>query len=182
MGRCAALRLAPHSFNVGITKNTGTNQKMETINWISKFHLPELNDGWVIGFTSSTVPMENWFYKRNRLKDDSIKIELNVPESGQWVATLERHDKLFQVQWRPNNDLRVESQQLKYKKIIKWPELLNLSDFPLLIEKIESILNVEFIPHIDISARMIDTGILIENKHIKQWLSPCAESLGHLRE
>ncbi|WP_339470346.1 hypothetical protein [Pseudomonas capeferrum] len=33
------------------------------------------------------------------------------------------------MQWRPNDDLRVESQQLRYRKLIQWPRLHSLMAF-----------------------------------------------------
>ena len=156
--------------------------KKNAVDWINQFSLSHPQKGWVIGFRLSTVPIENWFYKRNQLKEDSIKFDLTVPDYGLWVATLERHDGLFQVQWRPDNDLRVESQQLKYRKMVKWPHLSELSAFPDFVSNVESALNVKFIPHVDISSRLVDTNELITNDKVKQWLAPCCESVGHFMQ
>ncbi|MBU2709025.1 hypothetical protein KCM76_23720 [Zooshikella marina] len=152
---------------------------MNVNEWADKLAIEVPNDSWVVGFRISTVPIENWFYKRNRLVGDSIKLDLNIPAEGCWVATLERHDKLFQVQWRPSNDVRVESQQIKYKKIIKWPTLGDIYEFPALVKQLESILNIEFKPHIDMSSRLVSVDELVENQQIKNWLSKWSNSIGH---
>jgi hypothetical protein len=85
--------------------------------WARDLGLNPSNDGWTTKFTISTVPIENWFYSRNKLKPEDLKLELIVPQWGSWIAQLDRHDGLFQVQWRPSNSMCVESQQLKYRKI-----------------------------------------------------------------
>jgi len=40
-----------------------------------------------------------------------------------------------------NDDLRIESGQLRYRKLIKWPRLYSLMDFPLLAGQLEQCLD-----------------------------------------
>ncbi len=152
---------------------------MNVNEWADKLAIKVPNGSWVIGLRISTVPMDNWFYKRNQLKEDSIKLDLNIPAEGAWVATLERHDKLFQVQWRPGDDLRVESQQMKYRKMIKWPSLGGIYDFPSFVKELERTLNIQFKPHVDLSSRLVDIDKLVENQLIKNWLAICSNTTGH---
>ncbi|MFW2056667.1 hypothetical protein F4U02_10920 [Acinetobacter haemolyticus] len=148
--------------------------KAEVSEWISKLGLTELPMNWVISITLSTVPIEHLFYKRNKLKPESIKLRLSVPEYG-----LYRHDDLFQAQWRPNSDFRVQSQQLKYQRFVEWPRLHSLSEFPRLVADIEKCLSIRFLRHVDIGARLLDSEMLSRNKSIFEWLAPCADTIGH---
>jgi hypothetical protein len=149
--------------------------------WARDLGLNTSNDGWTIKFTISTVPIENWFYSRNKLNPEDLKLELIVPQWGLWNAQFDRHDGLFQVQWRPSNAMYVESQQLKYRKIMQWPQLESLNEFPALVEKIESLLEVEFIRHVDVGARYIDLSQSLEKESkLHKWLSPCADTVGRL--
>lgn len=150
--------------------------------WTKEMSLNHLPDDWVIGFRLSTVPIEYWLYKRNSLKDDAIKLDITLNYSGTWVATLERHDDLFKVQWRPNNLLHIESQQLKYRKLVKWPVLEKLNAFPEFVIDLEKVLNINFIRHVDISSRLIQNQDLVKNKNIQQWLSVCSDTCGELMQ
>lgn len=152
-------------------------------NWIFNLDLKPTSDGWTIAITLSTAPVENWFYKRNKLKPEDLKLTLTIPSRGNWIVELNRHDQLFQVQWRPDNDTRVESQQMKYKRLIKWPALGNLNDFPDVVAEIENVLNVKFIKHANIGARFFDLKELTSTDgKVKAWLNPCADSIGEFMQ
>ena len=94
-----------------------------TSQWAAGLGMQPSADGWTIEITLSTVPMSHWFYKRNKLRPEDVKLSLTAPGWGHWVAQLDRHDRLYQVQWRQGNDLRVESEQLRFRKLLKWPAM-----------------------------------------------------------
>lgn len=149
--------------------------------WASELGIEPLAESWSVGFRISTVPMENWFYTRKALRPEDIMLELIVPSYGLWCADLSRHDRLFQVQWRPNNDLRAESQQLKYRKFIKWPSLSSLREFPYLVERIEQASGITFIRHVNVGTNEwvdLDRFITESSPKIQAWLSPCADTVG----
>lgn len=154
----------------------------ETAPWFAMLGLEDMADGTVLSITLSNEPIEFWFYKRNKLRPESLKLQLIAPSSGLWRVDLERHDKLFLAQWRPGGDLRIESQQLRYRKLVEWPRLASIMDFPQLIESLERSLQVNFLPHADLGARLIDTEALASNLLLRQWLAPCADSLGWNRK
>tara|TARA_Y100000780_G_scaffold213591_1_gene214615 strand:- start:240 stop:719 length:480 start_codon:yes stop_codon:yes gene_type:complete len=129
----------------------------------------------------STVPMEHWFYHRNKLTDSALALDLVVPEHGLWCVTLEPRDRLFQVQWRPGGNLTVESQQLKYRRLMPWPTLDRLMDFPDLIVGIEDALGVRFLRHADIGARLLDAEALVNDDKLKAWLQPCCDTMNFAR-
>ena len=147
--------------------------------WLSSKGLESDADDWSVEFTLSNTKIENWFYKRNRLQPHDLKLSLVVPRWGLWVAQLQRHDRSFAVQWRPENGFHVDSQQLKYTRHVQWPALASLDDFPSLAGKLSLILDTEFQRHVNIGARSIDIkASLQDGSKLGEWLSPCADSLG----
>jgi hypothetical protein len=163
---------------LGMAESMQANDQAEVFEWVCQFGIPNLPDNWVIGITLSSVPIENWFYRRNKLKPESLRLNVNVPAYGHWCVQLERHDGLFQVQWRAQDDLRIESQQLKYQKLMAWPRLIGLQAFPHLIAGVENCLGVEFMRHADVGARLLEPEKLLANEPLRNWLSPCADSFG----
>ena len=149
--------------------------------WAEKVGIAPQEEPWSVGFSITTVPIENWFYKRNALRPEDIMLDLTVPSHGLWCADLYRHDKLFRIQWRPNGDLRAESQQMKYKKLIKWPHLGSLDAFPHLIAQIEETLSIKFIRHVNVGTNgwvNLESWVAESGKEILDWLSPCADTIG----
>lgn len=149
----------------------------EIAEWFSRLSVAEVSYS-VCSIVLSNEPPEHWFYKRNMLRPESLRLDLCIPSNGNWWIDLSRHDKQFNIQWRPDDDLRVESQQLRYRKLIKWPRLHSLMDFPLLAEQLEQCLEVRFLRHADLGARLLEPEALARNPNIRQWLAPCADTLG----
>ncbi|AFR04181.1 hypothetical protein PEC301653_22500 [Pectobacterium carotovorum subsp. carotovorum] len=118
----------------------------------------------------SNEPPEHWFYKRNKLRPESLKLELRIPFNGNWLVDPSRHDKLFNIQWRPNDDLRIVSDQLRYRKLIKWPRLPCLMGFPLLVGQLELCLEVSFLRHANFGNRP-------RHKHVHFW-----HNVGQIKE
>ena len=98
--------------------------------------------------------------------------------TGGWRLDLARHDKLFQAKWRTKNDLRVEPQQLRFRKLLEWPRLASVMDSPQSIGSLERTLEVSLLPHTDIGARLLEPETLASNLRLRHWLAPCASSLG----
>ncbi|MDX8554431.1 hypothetical protein MK851_12465 [Tenacibaculum sp. 1B UA] len=147
-------------------------------NWLSSLNLKYSNEYWGMTLTMSTVNIEHWLYSRNQLKPEDLKLTLSMYITGSWVAQLERKDQLFLAQWRESG-LTVESQQLKYRRLIPWPKLASYTKFPLIIPAIETALDVKFIRHIDISTVGIaPKQYLKKNSKMQQWLKPCADTFG----
>ena len=146
--------------------------------WLEPKGLSASGDDWTIHFTLSNVPTENWFYKRNRLRPEDLKLTLDVPQWGLWRLQLERHDRLFVAQWRPAGFF-VDSQQLRYRKLIQWPTLAELDDFPLIVDRIAAALDVDFLRHVNVGARYIGLENAVSGgSRLSSWLAPCADSLG----
>lgn len=125
--------------------------------WASKLGITQQAEPWSVSFTITTAPVENWFYSRKALKPDDTQLRLTVPSYGLWCIDLQRHDELFHSQWRPGGDFRVDSQQMKYRKIIKWPGLDSPIDFPLFAGLVERSLSIQFIRHMNVGSNGIDT-------------------------
>lgn len=149
----------------------------EIAEWMATFgvaHVPYSGCSVVL----SNEPIEYWFYKRNRLRPESLKLDLLIPSIGNWRVDLSRHDNLYQAQWRPGNDLRIDSQQLRYRKLIKWPRLHSLMDFPLWVEQLEHCLDVRFLRHANLGARLLEPSELARNPRLQKWLAPVADTFG----
>lgn len=153
----------------------------EIAEWFATFGIDAVSYS-VCSIDVTTEPPEHWFYKRNQLRPESLKLDLSIPSNGNWRVHLSRHDKLFDIQWRPNDTLWVESQQLRYRKMIKWPRLRSLMDFPLLVGQLEQCLEVRFLRHADFGARLLEPEALACNPDIRQWLAPCADTFGCYRK
>lgn len=161
-----------------VAANMPMDVRLEVSDWIAQFGLVDPPENWVIRVTLSNSPIEHWFYKRNKLKPESLWLDLTVPAYGLWHVQLDRHDGLFQVQWRANDDQRVESQQLKYRRLVAWPRLNGLNGFPRLAMDIEQCLGVHFLRHANVGARMLSPKTLLENGGFVRWISPCADAVG----
>ncbi|WP_375580434.1 hypothetical protein ABWH96_05195 [Marivirga tractuosa] len=131
-----------------------------------------------IVFTVSTCEIDNWLYSRNKLKAEDVCLTLRVSADDSWLVQLDRHDGLYCVQWRPNNNLQVESQQLKYRRLIPWPPVESPEDFPQLIRKIEQSLGIKFIKHANVSLfESMEQHLSTESKLVK-WLKTGTETVG----
>lgn len=150
----------------------------EAAHWFAQFDMGDMPQGSTFSIVLSNDPIEHWFYKRNKLRPESLKLELIVPSWAHWRLQLERHDQLYLAQWRPNDDLRIESQQLRYRKLVKWPRLASLAAFPHVVEQLERSLDVRFLPHANIGARYVEPSALASNPQLRRWLAPCAQSFG----
>lgn len=147
--------------------------------FVASLGMQPSTDGWTLEFTLSTVPMSYWFYQRNRLQPGDVKLSLTIPSWGLWVVNLLRHDREYHVQWRAKIDVQIEAQQIKYRKLLKWPELPNVEGFPSLVKEIETVLGIQFIPHVDVGARYINLSAgKFDDEKLSGWLAPCADSWG----
>jgi hypothetical protein len=142
------------------------------------------HDNWLANFTLSTVPIERWRYERSKLKPEDVMIDLLVPGAGDWWVDLFRQDELYSIQWQPNEDLSIESRQIKYRRM-KWPPLESLEDFPAWVAKVESVLAVKLLRHVNVSRRAtgersndLDYWLKLGEAPLRQWLAPCADTLG----
>ncbi|MBA6116791.1 hypothetical protein JET76_27675 [Pseudomonas putida] len=153
----------------------------ETLAWFTRFNVAEEPYS-VCSIDVTTEPTETWFFQRNRLRPESLKLELSLPLNGKWRVELSRHDNLFNVQWRPDDQLCVESQQLRYSKLIKWPRLYSLMDFPSLVGQLEACLEVRFVRHADFGARLLQPETLARNALIREWLAPACDTFGWARK
>lgn len=149
--------------------------------WASMVDMAPETVPWAVTLRMSTVPMEYWFYKRKRLRPEDLDLELSIPSYGLWRATLRRHDGLFLAQWRPNGNFSVESQQLKYKRLIPLPALQSPQGFPALVGALEKALSVPFIRHTNLGPNgTVDVERWVAEPHpaLQHWLAPCADTLG----
>lgn len=106
------------------------------------WHAPEL-PAWQISIAVATRPPIEWMTRRNILQPDDMWLSLTLNSLLPWKVKLMRHDGLFVVEWTARG-IRVESAQLRYRKIIKWPEMSGPADFPLLISELNALFTTSF--------------------------------------
>jgi len=152
---------------------------MKNVNdWISDKGLETTVEPWSIFFTVTTTNIEHWLYSRNKLQDDHVKLELKLSHDGRWLATLERKDGLYVVQWRPDKYINIEAQQLKYRRMIKWPELCDLESFGQFIKDLENILDIKFEPHLNVGGHIKIDEKIYNSPDLLTWLEDCIDTVG----
>ena len=155
------------------------NIDQTTLAWLAKLGLQPHGQTWSIAIKLSTVPMSYWFVSRNKLTPGAVKLTLLAPCHGLSSAQLERHDRTYVVQWNHGVAPVVNADQLKYRKLLRWPALPDLDSFPLLVGQVEAVLGISFIRYADVAAR----GIRLDRRRIDEqklrgWLAPCADEWG----
>jgi len=64
----------------------------EVAEWFARFGVAEVSySGCSVDLTNEKP--EHWFYKRNKLRPESLKLDLRIPSNGNWLVDLSRHDK-----------------------------------------------------------------------------------------
>lgn len=128
----------------------------------NKHYVPDL------AFTLSTTHIENWLYGRNKLKNEDIRLDFTISDDETWQVQLERKDRLFLAQWRPNNHFHIDSQLLKYRSFIQWPAFNHSDEFPLFIKQLEQALKITFVPHVNVRGLPDDKTRIDNHEQIKR--------------
>lgn len=129
---------------------------------------------WSIHIQWSTVNPKNWVLMRNSLLSSDLLLTLSINDRY-WNVSLQRKDEVFYVQWRESG-LSVDSQQLKFKKIVKWPEITCPSEVIKAIGEIEKVLNVSFYQYVNIQGTLIES--VRNQKLFTDWLGSTANGYG----
>lgn len=133
---------------------------------------------WSVHVIWSTVPPKDWVTARNRLKPGDLRLLLSVNRSG-WHADLAPHDDSFRVQWR-DSGISVESQQLRYRKLLPWPALASPADTPTLVTQLATLLDRNFVRHANLegalAAQLLVPGF--DDAALRRWLAPSADAWG----
>ena len=91
------------------------------------------------------------------------------------MALVQRKDEVFFIKWRESG-LNIDSQQLKFRKLIKWPTINHPCEIISVISEIERILNVSFFKHANIQGNLVER---IHNKALLiEWLGSTARDYG----
>mgnify|MGYP006951112188 FL=1 len=57
----------------------------EVAEWFARFGVAEVSySGCSVDLTNE--PPEHWFYKRNKLRPESLKLDLRIPSNGNWLV------------------------------------------------------------------------------------------------
>ncbi len=137
----------------------------------------ERNKGyWSLNITWSSCDPTYWVIARNKLKDEDIKLDLQINNSY-WVADLQPKNELFHVQWRESG-LSVESPQLKYRRTVLWPDIRELHRIPELIIQLEEKLAIQFCRHINLQGSLCTLAVSksFNRNALQKWLGNSATS------
>ena len=110
---------------------------------------------WSIHMQWSTTQPMNWVIERNSLRPEDLLLTLSINDRH-WQVSLERRDEVFYVQWGTYG-FRVDSQQLKYRRFIKWPAIESPENIIAFITELESLLSVRFVKHINLQGTLSDS-------------------------
>lgn len=125
----------------------------------------------------STAPVKQWFFAKSKLPAQTTNIEATIGHKT-WTVKLTRQDQLFIVIWSSGGAVSVNSDQLKYKRMVRWPALDAVEYFPRLVKQIESLLGIQFIPYADVSVPYTVPRETVEQPKLHEWLAPCATKVG----
>ncbi|WMW80805.1 hypothetical protein RF679_00655 [Undibacterium cyanobacteriorum] len=153
-----------------IQKNSPT-----VIEWAKHMGLPTRGQTWSLVFCFSTADNDAWLHARDQLRKEDLRLALSIPSYGHWCVDLRRHDGEFVVQWRPYDDLRIESSSRFYRDEFKWPRLESLFDFSQFMSELQACLKIEFIggAHISSPSKFdLKPWLAQERTKLAQWLGP----------
>ena len=125
----------------------------------------------------STAPVEQWFFKKSSLAPGTTNIEASIRDTS-WTVNLNRQDGLYSVMWSSGGTISVRSDQLKYKRLIRWPAIDAIENFPALVKQIETLLGLKFIPYANVTLPYTETRATLASPDLLAWLAPCANKVG----
>jgi len=146
---------------------------------LDKFQIDVKNPkSWHLTISLSDVPMENWMFHRNKLKDENLLLFLELRSIESWKVQLERHDRSYVAQWREDSRFDVEASLMKYRRLVEWPPLTSLEKFPDLVSEIETALDVQFLKVAQVRHSNLSPGQSLDDGSVfRKWLSNCADEI-----
>lgn len=127
---------------------------------------------WGIVINISTVPPFDWTVRRSKIKPNELWFGIGISRLLGWSARLFPRDKSFEVSWG-SAGCTVESENLRYRRMMQWPEFDDLDQLPAVAERLESLLKVRFCRQVDLHAATLKAQDL---ETLRQWLRPICDS------
>lgn len=129
---------------------------------------------WSIHLSWSTVEPSHWVVRRKVLKPADVLLTLTVTD-GHWVLNLKPRHQRFHVQWR-SSGVSVESDELRYRRMTRWPKVSSPLEVPEAIQVLEQVLQVQFVKHVNLEGSLADEALSagFSDERILCWLAPCA--------
>lgn len=122
---------------------------------------------WSIHIEWSTTEPKNWVLARNSLLPEDLLLTLSLNDRS-WELTLNRRDELFHIRWGTYG-FEATSQQLKYRRLIHWPELDSPEDIVGAIDALEKLLDVRFVKYVNLQGKLCNS---IKNPELfSKWLN-----------
>jgi hypothetical protein len=128
---------------------------------------------WTFAIQMSTCDVRDWSVRASKVPAEALWLSLNVHRQLGWKAQLYPRNNVFRVDWSEDR-LCVDSQQLRYRHVMKWPGLAEPDRFPALTAELERLLSVKFNRHLHLQITSLDArGV----ETLRQWLAPIADQI-----
>lgn len=134
---------------------------------------PSEHPDWGFQIFFSTAPLTDWMTRKSHVKDTELWLGLGVSRLLGWKVKLHPKNKIYNIEWEASG-IRVESDQMRFKKLTKWPALTELDQFPLLVSELEKLLAVQFQRDVQLHAASLKSDDLAV---LKTWLGDLATSV-----
>jgi hypothetical protein len=149
----------------------------ESLRWAEIADVPPPPEDGNYRIRLSTAPVKQWFFQKSKLPAQTTNIEAKIGPK-MWTVTLTRQDQLFTVIWSSGGTVSVSSDQMKYQRLVRWPALDAVENFPRLVKQVETLLGIQFVPYADITLPYTVTPETVERPKLQAWLAPCATKVG----
>jgi hypothetical protein len=149
----------------------------EIMRWAGIAGLPPPDTDDRYSFRLSTAPVEQHYFKRSKLSPQTTSITAEI-QHQRWTVMLTREDRLFMVTWSSSGNVAVNSEQLRYQRMVKWPELAAIEGFPALVKQLEALLSIKFLPEVDAKLPVSASRDLLAAPRLLEWFRPCASKVG----
>jgi hypothetical protein len=143
------------------------------VRWAEIAGVPPPTDMGHYTLKMSTAPVEHWYFSQSRLKPDTATLEAQI-QYDKWSVKLTRKDSLYWAQWSDGQPVSVNSTQMKYSVMTRWPALAAIEDFPKLVKQLETVLGIRFLPYVDLGFPEDESRRILTTPRLREWLAPCA--------
>lgn len=120
--------------------------------FLKSIGIKSAKEPWSLHLQWSTTQPKNWVLSRNSLLPSDLLLTLTL-NSKSWECSLDRRDEIYFVQWRESG-INIKSQQLKYRRRVKWPVLHSQASVCDFISELEKELDVCFVKHVNLQGTL----------------------------
>jgi hypothetical protein len=128
---------------------------------------------WGFKVEISTVPPWDWTVRRSHVGENEYWLGASISRILGWRVGFFPRNELFKVDWQAEG-MSVTSQQLRFRKLMKWPQMGTLDEFPKIVAELQSLLSLKF--HQEITVRALSLKV-DDLESIRIWLQDICQSI-----